>query len=338
MLRSIEYFRAFAIIFIVAGHFFSIGNVNTTGLFEQAIQNVIYGGTTLFVFISGFLFHHVFYTNFSYRLFLKKKIKVIVLPYIVFSLIPIAYYTLKNINSHLYFDIDFFNYAALSVKYLVTGSGLQIYWYIPFIMLVFLLSPLFIIFIRVTFLWKLLLIIALLINACLMHRPLLNYNVFQSLLYFTPVFLIGITASIYKNKIYNSLNNKAYYLVGLVFLLALLQAHFGSVGSYHKAPFEYNGLDLMLIQKITLSFFLMAWLHKFEHTQNKLLGTIAATSFTIYFMHALLLWVISSVSFKLSGTWGLYILLVAAVIAVCVFSALVIKKIMPKYSRYLIGY
>ena len=91
MLRSIEYFRALAIIFIVAGHFFSIGNVKTSGLFEQAIQNIIYGGTTLFVFISGFLLHHVFYTNFCYKLFFKKKVKVIVLPYLVFSLIPVVY-------------------------------------------------------------------------------------------------------------------------------------------------------------------------------------------------------------------------------------------------------
>ena len=121
-------------------------------------------------------------------------------------------------------------------------------------------------------------------------------------------------------------------------LLALVQAYSGSIGSYHKAPFEYNGLDLMLIQKITLSFFLLAWLHKFEHTKNKLLCKIAATSFTIYFMHALLLWITLSVSFKLNGTWLLYILLVAAVVAVCVFSALVIKKIIPSYSRYLSGY
>ena len=338
MLRSIEYFRAFAIIFIVAGHFFYISGIEPSGLLEQTIQNIIYGGTTLFVFISGFLFHHVFYINFYYKRFIKKKIKVIVLPYIVFSLIPVAYYAIKNINSHLYFDVDFFNYAALSLKYLVTGSGLQIYWYIPFIMVVFLLSPLFITFIRVTLSWKVLLMATLLINACIMHRPLLNYNVFQSLFYFTPVFLIGITASIYKNQIYLSLNNKAYYLLGIVFLLALLQAYFGHVGSYHKAPFEYSGLDLMLIQKITLSFFLMAWLHKFEHTKNKLLGIIAATSFTIYFMHALLLWAITSVHFKLNGTWLLYILLVAAVVTICASSALVIKKITSKYSRYLIGY
>lgn len=338
MLRSIEYFRALAIIFIVAGHFFYISDIKPSGLFEQTIQNIIYGGTSLFVFISGFLFHHVFYNNFCYKLFLKKKIKVIVLPYLAFSSLPVVYYTMKNVDSYLYFDIGFLNYIALSLKYLVTGSVLEIYWYIPFIMLIFLLSPLFIVFISLPFSWKIFLITTLLIIACLMHRPLENYNAFQSLLYFSPVFLIGIAASIYKKEIYDGLNNKVYYLLGVVLLLALVQAYSGSIGSYHKAPFEYNGLDLMLIQKITLSFFLLAWLHKFEHTKNKLLCKIAATSFTIYFMHALLLWITLSVSFKLNGTWLLYILLVAAVVAVCVFSALVIKKIIPSYSRYLSGY
>jgi len=60
MIKSIEYFRAIAIILIVAGHLLLAG-IESSYLFELAIQNIIFGGTTLFVFISGFLFHHVFF-------------------------------------------------------------------------------------------------------------------------------------------------------------------------------------------------------------------------------------------------------------------------------------
>jgi len=42
-------------------------------------------GTALFVFISGFLFHHIFYSRFNYRAFISRKIKDVLVPYLVLS-------------------------------------------------------------------------------------------------------------------------------------------------------------------------------------------------------------------------------------------------------------
>ena len=338
MIKSLEYFRAIAIIFIVAGHFFPVTGVEASNLFELTIQNIIFGGTTLFVFISGFLFHHVFYKNFSYGQFLRKKVKVIVLPYLFFSLIPIIYYSMKNINAHLYFDIQVVNYFSLAFKYFITGSSLQIYWYIPFIMLVFLLSPLHIRFIKVNFGSKLVVVTIMVVISIFLHRSIGNYNILHNFIYFAPIYLIGIMASIYKSRIYKFFNGKEYYILALVFSLAFFQAYNGDVGSYHKAPFQYDGVDLMLLQKLSLSLFFMLWLHNFERTRNKFLEFIAATSFTIYFMHAFLLWVISSFNFRFDGNWVEYIVLVAFIIMLCSATAFITKKGFKKRSRYIIGF
>lgn len=337
MIKSIEYFRAIAIILIVAGHLLLAG-IESSYLFELAIQNIIFGGTTLFVFISGFLFHHVFFKSFNYKRFLKKKIKTIIFPYIFFSIVPVIYYTIKNVDNNMLFDSLSLNYLALALKYLITGSGLQIYWYIPFIMVMFLLSPMYIKFIGLKNITKVVIVLLLLLISSLLHRPVLNYNVLQSLVYFLPVYLMGITASINKEKIYTFLSGKESHILGVIILLAFCQAYFGIVGSYHKLPFLYGGLDLMLLQKIGLCFFFMVWLHRFESTKNKALEMVAATSFTIYFMHAIILWVITGLNFSLNDIWLVYVLLTLTIILTCTISALIIKKLFPKYSRYLIGF
>jgi peptidoglycan/LPS O-acetylase OafA/YrhL len=59
-LNSFNHFRAIAITFIVAGHCFGLTGMAITSMMEKTIANLLLGGTSLFVFISGFLFHHIF--------------------------------------------------------------------------------------------------------------------------------------------------------------------------------------------------------------------------------------------------------------------------------------
>jgi hypothetical protein len=42
-------------------------------VFPALLENLLRGGTGLFVFISGFFFHRVFYTRFDYVQFVAKK-------------------------------------------------------------------------------------------------------------------------------------------------------------------------------------------------------------------------------------------------------------------------
>jgi peptidoglycan/LPS O-acetylase OafA/YrhL len=89
-LKSFDYFRGLAILFIVAGH--SCVYWAMESLYEKVFANLITGGTTFFVFISGFFFHHVFYPKFQYQLFMAKKVKYVLLPYTLLSLAGFAYF------------------------------------------------------------------------------------------------------------------------------------------------------------------------------------------------------------------------------------------------------
>ena len=64
-LNIINHFRAFEIIFIVLGHCSGLANFTFDNAYSHTFENFILGGTTFFVFISGFLFHHVFYGKFK---------------------------------------------------------------------------------------------------------------------------------------------------------------------------------------------------------------------------------------------------------------------------------
>ena len=59
-LNSFSHFRAVSIVFIVAGHALFTMGMQIDLFVERFFSNLIMGGTGLFVFISGFLFHHVF--------------------------------------------------------------------------------------------------------------------------------------------------------------------------------------------------------------------------------------------------------------------------------------
>ncbi|WP_199774423.1 acyltransferase family protein [Pseudoalteromonas sp. T1lg76] len=345
LVNSFNHFRAIAIIFIIAGHSFGVNGMTFDTVFNTTIQNLIAGGTALFVFISGFLFHHIFYKRYEYKKFMFSKVKNVFTPYFLLGLIPVIMYTIKKSDAFngyfLPIESGFISeYLIPFLKYYTSGRFLTAYWYIPFIMLTFLLSPLHIKYIKLKFNNQLLIITTFSIIALLIHRPVYNINVIQSVIYFTPIYLIGITASIHKELIYEYLKGKEVYIILAVILLATYQSTLGIGGNYHKDPFTYGGIDLMFFQKILLCFFFMVFLNRFESNNNKAIHAVASTSFTAFFIHPFIIFFITKLElgFMAKDSWFLYFAFVLTISATCVLIAKITKKIIPKYSRFIIGY
>lgn len=344
-INSFNHFRAIAIIFIIAGHSIGAVGMEFNTQLELIAINLITGGTTLFVFVSGFLFHHVFYHRFIYKKFLFQKFKNLFIPYIVLCIIPIyLYVTTRNNGFGDYFlpnDIGVISEYLIPIfKYFISGRFLFAYWYIPFIMLMFALSPLHVKYIKTSVNFQLSLIFIFSLVSIYMHRSIYNIDILQSLFYFTPIYLIGITVSIHKEKVYEKLKGKEIYLIGTVVFFAIIQSYSGVFGSYHKQPFEYGGIDLMFLHKITFCFFFMIWLHRFESYTNKLINTLAATSFALYFIHPFIIWFVMKLNldFLLVNSWVAYALFVSFITFLSVIIAKITKIMLPKYSRYIFGY
>jgi len=344
-INSFNNFRAIAIVFIVAAHSYGISGVQRTGFFDYFISNVIAGGTSLFVFISGYLFYEVFYKKFDYISFLKKKANNVLLPYLFLGITPILVY-LVFIQGEFdgYFDATkpgwIYEYLIPSIKYYVSGRFLPAYWYIPFILFTFVLSPLHVRYASLSLRVQIIIILSLCLIAVLIHRPVENINVFQSFFYFSPVYLIGITTAMNKEHVYSRLKGKDGLLLAIVVILAGLQASLGLYGNFHKPAFVYAGIDIVFIQKIFMCFFFMIFLRRFENYSNKLLSTLASTSFSVFFIHPYIIqaWPKLGLGSIGEGSWIVFVFTVVGICSLSVVLAKTARLIFKRHSKMLVGY
>lgn len=350
-LQSFNYFRGIAIVFIVAGHCLYMSGWAIDSVGEKLIANLILGGTSLFVFISGFLFHHIYYSRFTFRKFITTKVKNVLTPYLILSL-PLILYSVIVKGSGPYAQYIFSGkpgilatYLQPVLSYLWTGRILEAYWYIPFIMIVFLLSPVFILFIRLQPKVQIMLVALFFAVSLFGQRPVLNLAVLQSVVYFLPVYLIGMLVSIHRLTIYKYFSKRQGYLLGAVILLAFAQAYFyPSFGNHHKPFWQFSPPDILLVQKIVMCLFFMVFLNRFEKTIIPFLDKLASASFAIYFIHPYVLWGVQLLLNKryplLIQTQGplLWLLMTPAVILTSLGIATVVRYLFKSRSRSIIGW
>ena len=340
-----EYFRAITILFIVAGHSYTPWIINTPP--EMVFANLIAGGSALFVFMSGFFFHRIYYPKFRLIDFLKKKSKNIFLPYVI--LFNIGFIIIVVIFNHPNPNIigkfnGFTNSMDLYLKYFLSGGVLVAYWYIPFIMIIFTISPLFLIYINLSRITQLCIFIILIICSMLIHKPSSDLYQIHLVIYFTPLYMLGIIYSINEKLISDFLKNKSFLLGILTLLTAVIQAiGYNKFGNYHKeAMMSYSGIDFIIIQKVFMIFFFLSVLRKIDNKEIATLKYIASVSFAIYFLHP---WVLAIFSY-FSVTDYVYFLpdiiifpiKTVFVVGISLLIAKLVKIILGKRSRYIIGW
>lgn len=347
-LHSIEYFRGIAIFFIVTGHCYAIGGWKIDTIYEKTLLNILTGGTTLFVFISGLLFHHVYYPVFAYKNYLVKKFKNIGLPYIFLSVMALIFYWgIRNDPPHS--DLIFsgkpgflHEYVYPVFKYLWTGRIMNAYWYIPFIAVFYIFSPLYVAFIKLNVTVRFIIFFVFYIISHLVQRPIDNLNPLHSALYFISVYMLGILVSIHKDKIYLYLKGKEFLIMLFVFIFAAFDSYLtGSFGTSHKQFFLLKGADIMLFQKTALCFFFLIFLARFENKDLTILRILAKASFAVYFLHS---WVLNYFM-EMPYVWefpkfGFFIFILSSLVGIfgSMLLAIAIRKILKQYSRFVIGW
>ncbi|KGJ89271.1 acyltransferase family protein [Thalassotalea sp. ND16A] len=343
-LNSINHFRGIAIIFIVMAHCYRPAGWQIETLSDKFWFNIMMNGTVFFVFISGFLLHHVFYHRWDYKKYMSNKTKYVFLPYLLLSLPWIIWHITAAPDPTLHaLHAEITEPFTAASWYVITGRALTAYWYIPMGMMLFALSPIVMLLIKKN--WLIIFSVPLFLLAMYIHRPVSNLNAIQSLVYFLPIYLIGVWSSAHRDKLFPFIDK--YWLLMLITAVALayIQAYFYGAGVLNKAAFEHTVPDLMLPQKLLLNFVLLAILNKFEHVSIKPLQKLAEVSFAIYFIHPWITtpwWMIYN-SPDLLGLAGQgNILTTLAVTLLITFIsyviAILIKKMLNKRSRYLIGW
>ncbi|MGH1378016.1 MAG: acyltransferase family protein [Alphaproteobacteria bacterium] len=269
-------YRGIAILMVMLAH--SISTVKSIKPLETNIVSLVDlhmdNCTLLFVAVAGYFFS-VLSSNYSYLPFLKNKFKAVVCPYFFISIPMITLYIFNFKHNHRWIDLNWFHESldplSQYLLLMLTGAHLGPLWFVPMIIIFYVVSPIFI-FIQnnrsllVSFIFSLGI-------AVYLGRPGLNENTFHSFAYFLPAFFLGMLLSEKKNW-YECISKYSDLL--LLSYVVLVSAIYLNI--------EVNSsIDLFI--KLTLAFLMFAFLFKRLNYKVPWLDLFARLSFYLFFIH-----------------------------------------------------
>lgn len=342
-LSHLNSLRALAILLIVASHtigFFSWADNRFT---EAALKDFGANGAVIFLFISGYLFQHLS-RKYTYSNYLTKKIKYVLIPYLVVSLPAVAYAVFWKDPAAQYAALEGSS-RAYQILWLYLHGGPHInypLWFIPVIFLYYLAAPVFKLFDRYPGLyWS---VLVLLPVSLLAHRPNFpNPGIIHSLVYFLSAYVLGMFASHFREKVDHFLDRFLWPLLILYvsyFLIHLFVSdHHGNYHVGYIFSFEKGYIDWLFLQKILLAFVLLGLLKRHDSLVAGKIRYIGEASFSIYFLHAYVIYLLHVATRWESFEGGLiqWVFLSAVVAAITIGITRLIQKILGQRSRFLIG-
>ena len=291
-----------------------------------------------------FLFQYLS-KKYVYSKYLNKKLNYVLVPYLLISIPAIAYCIFSNtISSDAWFKTVFPTWSLPKqiIALYTTGAHLYPLWFIPMVFIVYLISPLLI---SLDSHPKLYWILVVLIPFCFAFpRPPLN-AIWQSFLYFLPVYILGMFASRFLQDIL-LLTQKFLLPLGLTsFALSCIYAYQTFTGvSFNETSLLINTFNRE-IQCFLLIYILRYLDPKLSSRSHRILSFFANISFGLYFLHSYII----SIYFKLlaklpvlnmwleQGNLITLILTSILIISVSSLCVLIPRICLGKNSRYLIG-
>lgn len=350
-LYSVDFARCLALILLIAGHCsYNFEYRDGQEFHYQAIRNILVGNSILFVFLSGFLFEYLLHKGFYYQRFIKNKFITILLPYLILTTPLVAWKVQKIVDKSGLCDLNsrfdcFSGIARELFNFYLYGQAAIGHWFMPFIFLIFILVPVFLLFFRLSKSHQLIVILFLSAIALFVHRPLGAAGFVQNLLYFSGIFLLGMFTS----KNYNEIQNFKVPILCVSGLLTVsflsLQIYLGEPSGFKtKVLFEFNGIDWLYFQKIFLCFFLLFVTCIIFNQYNRYTQNLARMSFGMVLIHPYMMFAVNKFireGFSISKPYPAGIVFLCYVIVVCVTTAVIVllcKRVLGNKSRFITGY
>ena len=332
-----HYFRAFAIVNILIIHVWKLPPNSTSKqstVFVDLIRESIFHSSSIyFMFISGFLFHYL--TNkLQISKFFIGKFKNVLVPYIIINLTIIIGQSLLGSKINL----DNLNFLFI-LETLVKGTASIQFWYIPFIVLIFLISPIcFHLFNK-----KLPKYFPLIFLIPLLGTRTDIYITIGQYIYFFPIYLMGMYFSMNFSKLTVLISN--YFKLLCVIALTSSLLLFYTVNK-NLLFFDFFNLNesLFYLQKISITFIFIYLSRNITSNRFPYLNIIANCSFSIFFTHILFNTYLKRVYFFIDSYTiqflkiPLSLIYVFCILLINVLFCMVVKKILGKRSKYFIGY
>lgn len=314
-----HYFRAFAILMVMACHSFMI-------LGHEEINRIFFTSAThFFLFISGYLCQYLNDTRpTSAVVYYSKKLKNVLLPYLFFTIL------------YSFVAWPGGGFAAIP-KHFALGSAQGQLWYIPFVTPLFLVSPLILKLKARQFSF-------LLVSAALLAIifPTRQYpftyawpGVFYLYAYFTVYYILGFAYARYKTKADEIITRRSTFLTTLIIAFILL-----ALIAYKRLGSPMIRLcdeDLLIsFQRLMMIPVVLFILLKLKDEKLKVLDTLANYSFSLFFLNNIA-FTLAKGSLPAIRPLVIDILVFPVVVALLTLFVRVLKKLLGKYSRMLIG-
>ncbi len=318
---GMHYFRAFAIICIVFAHFFH----------TDLSFSIFNCSTIFFLFISGYLLIYLDRNDFHTGTYYRKKFMSVLLPYIIIAVL-IYLYRMQNIDV----SSIFWYYKNLPLEVLLGYRICVQFWYIPFIAIVFLFTPLLM---KMPRSWlRNITLVSLFVPLYAVRRDFLTgfLNSVEVFAFFVPVYLAGMCYALDKEKI-DAVLRKYWIHMAVVSLGLTLFIYFRNT----EVPVNTAAL---YVQKMFFAGLVVLGLNLISHKKIHILDLFAKYSFSIYFLHVFL-------GEPLMVFFGSYVARlgiqqdsdpVTVISGVCslftvLFICVLLKQITGRYSRNLFG-
>jgi peptidoglycan/LPS O-acetylase OafA/YrhL len=355
-LRFIEYFRGIAITQIVLGHTYPLAGLHWD-LWSMTpeerfpgdfLLNLTAGGSTYFLFISGFLFSYIFAPNFDYGRFMRNKLNYVGLPYLALMTVLFIFFARQGdiafpgSEERLVLTVE--NIYYVFVTYLTTGYLSISLWYIPFIFLVFACSHVFLAYERASVRWQTVLLVAALVLNLTVHRSPDNMNPVQNLFYYAFFYLFGVYCGRHREMFCNVVGRwpvVAGAAVAMV-VLAWLQARFGVMGTLQAPPFAGTEFDFITLQRVCGIVMFCGLLLQFENRPVIVpLKALADYSFGIFFLHVFVLKLAMHLPHDHMASplelWLRMAMWCAVAVVLSIAAVKGVRVMMGTRSRYLVG-
>lgn len=331
---SVENFRGIAIVFVMLSH---IGSFSTLGDTGKYIVFLFSDATTWFVFISGYLFAYLESSeNFDFKKYASKKLKFVVMPYAILSIPAVS--AGLYFDRHILYNLSSFEYILWSLS--VGGSVVAPMWFIPMIVLFFLSSPIFFRMNNKYFLF--IVTFVLLLFSVFSARPFGNQNPIFSFFHFLGFYVLGIYLYHLRFAIQKLSKNSALAISmsGLILFLTtlFLCVKEWELGAYYSFYAQIGKFNPMQLGKFFLLLSVFIFLEQFGNFHNKYLSYFAKISFGLFFIHGFYMLVFNRFGLVIAKSSASRLFLeLLVVVFLSIVSVALLKKILGKSSRYVIG-
>jgi hypothetical protein len=328
----LENLRGIAIIFVMLSH---LSSFEALGRLGELAFFVVGDSTAWFVFISGYIFYYMERDRFSYPGYVLKKAKYVVVPYLFMSVLAILiglYFSRPALHG-----LTPGSYVAWSL--LTGGSVLVPMWFIPMILIFFMLAPVFNYLAKSRLIY---LFAAIGVGLSVFStRPIDNANPLLSFVHFLGFYLLGLAFAVGAPKI-DALQSKSKIVIIVTALVVFVSTAFlfekprNEPYGFYDGLGVFNSLQFGKLASLVAVFFIF---EMFLNEKNRVLGYVAKISFGLFFIHGFYIAMFIKISDYIAGASPPAKLLFEffLVLVVSVMTVYVLKRVLQKGSRFAIG-